>query len=89
MSLSRGTGQPSRFRCPKARRADDHRGSAWDVVLTGRKRKKDNGNTGYRSDFWEREYRCPCGHVGWSRHVQLRDKEAHEAKRLTEPAVAE
>lgn len=75
MSRSRGTGQPVWFRCSQCRRHRAIGGFASDVSLTGRTRPKCDGNAGMRSTTTEREYKCSCGHVGWSRHVDLEDKE--------------
>lgn len=69
-----GTGRPMWFRCAKCRRERRRGGGALQVQLTGRERPKNDGNAGYRSDTVEREYRCPCGHVGWSRHTDLRNR---------------
>lgn len=71
-----GTGSPFFFRCSKCRRW----GKVWRgmgsgyvdrVELTGRTRKY-RGNLEQRMTNVSREYRClDCGHVGWSRHVDL------------------
>jgi hypothetical protein len=42
------------------------------VTLTGRERPyRRKGVMGSRSTHVSREYRCSCGHVGWSNHVDL------------------
>jgi hypothetical protein len=44
------------------------------VELTGRERpyhRKRHTVKGSRSTEISREYRCSCGHVGWSNHVDL------------------
>jgi hypothetical protein len=65
---------PNWFRCYVERRESrrwrpsvEHR-----VALTGRTRtrKTSRGHSG-RSTLVVREYRCSCGHVGWSNHVDL------------------
>jgi hypothetical protein len=64
-----GTGQPITFRCWVERRErwksfrDDH-----VVTMTGRTRPY-HGHTGGRMTTTAYEYRCSCGHVGWSAHV--------------------
>ena len=71
-------GMPAMFTCPSCleRHADA-------VELTGRKR-----SLAYRHDagglraLYAREYRCACGKVGWSRHIDLerkQDAETHAA----------
>jgi len=45
------------------------------VHLTGRvrpRRQKRYQTIGSRSDHFEREYVCSCGHVGWSNHLDLK-----------------
>lgn len=82
------TGQPHFFRCTRCNRRQSmapgrhprntqgawgEGGFAKDCVLTGRKRET-RSTFGGNMDRYEREYRCStCGHVGWSRHPQLRD----------------
>lgn len=72
-----GTGQPLTFRCAKCRigrRPGDHRaGTA--IILTGRRRDA-RVRGGVRMDLIVREYKCMhCGHVGWSRHSDLKRRE--------------
>jgi len=81
-----GTGVPLSFRCSACRRkygTDEYHGQSWSrdrgwvdrVVLTGRERRMKRGSPCPRSDDVQREYRCrDCGHVGWSRHSDLRRK---------------
>jgi hypothetical protein len=46
------------------------------VELTGRKRPyRNRGAMGTRSCHTSREYRCECGHVGWSNHIDLARRE--------------
>ncbi len=75
MSRSAGTGSPVWFVCGAARK-EWPRPSGWnrehDVTLTGRRRRyKPPRSMGLRSTFTSREYRCSCGHVGWSNHIDL------------------
>lgn len=45
-------------------------GYADAVTLTGRRKK--HSTCGIRHGMISREYRCSdCGHVGWSRHIDL------------------
>lgn len=91
MSRSFGTGQPTNFQCSRCRRNNIHfntsrqmmstRGMSFDVKLTGRTRPEKQGGAYLRSTDTAREYRClTCGHVGWSRHIQLKYKAEHEGK---------
>jgi hypothetical protein len=59
------------------RREHSRNGWVGSVSLTGRKRPQRNqGRGGSRVSDEEREYECgDCGHVGWSRHSDLEDKE--------------
>jgi len=71
-----GTGQPITFRCWAERRerwqsfhrADDH-----VMTMTGRSRPY-HGHKGGRMTTTAYEYRCSCGHVGWSAHVDAARK---------------
>ncbi len=70
-----GTGEPLSFRCARCRRRRvvyiPRDGGTWGfVTLTGRTRKHGH-HRGVRHDAVAREYRCGCGHVGWSRHRDL------------------
>lgn len=84
-----GTGRPYYFRCAACRRkhgtaeylgrSPETRGMGHvrRVELTGRRRELKPGRSGSRNSGAAREYRCrDCGHVGWSRHVELERKEA-------------
>lgn len=77
MSRSAGTGSPVFFHCSKCRSTlVNNRHSVWE--LTGRKRpyrSKDYSCMGTRSCHTAREYRCSCGHVGWSNHIDLAYRE--------------
>lgn len=71
-----GTGRPLHFKCSQCRLVGSRRGYAVDVDLTGRKKTLKTSNAGIRNSKTEREYRCRnCGHVGWSRHMDLERKE--------------
>lgn len=77
-----GTGRPISFRCSQCRRIEGATGPrtarGWidRVELTGRTRKTKPGTAGSRNSLHRREYRClDCGHVGWSRHIDLEYKE--------------
>ncbi len=54
------------------------RGNSWLVTLTGKSRPCPPGGGGSRNSDRTREYICPCGHVGWSRHIDLEAKEIRE-----------
>lgn len=71
MGRSHGPGSPVWFRCHRCRSTlVNNRTSTWE--LTGRSRPaRFSGAPGSRSTFREREYRCSCGHVGWSNHIDL------------------
>lgn len=82
MSRSSGTGSPFRFRCHMARKSwhAAHRlhpealvRVLHEVTLTGRTRPYRNRYHAIvgRSTVVAREYRCTCGHVGWSNHSDL------------------
>lgn len=71
-----GTGQPVAFVCPVARRNRDTR--TWSlppghdrIRLTGRTKPNPGSSVGQRMLTTSSEYRCECGHVGWSAHVDL------------------
>lgn len=72
-----GTGQPLTFRCSKQRSQvvypDKYGGRFPDghenIVRTGRARLV--GYPGVRSLGTAWQYRCECGHVGWSKHVDV------------------
>lgn len=76
---SHGTGYPICFFCAEARHiyyrdtGRQARERAEHVVtLTGRTRPtKRNGKGHPRKSWTTREYRCSCGHVGWSSHIDL------------------
>lgn len=67
MSRSHGTGQPQYFMCAKQRAGYHY--DAHYCVRTGRS-KPARPNAGVRVMDHQVEYRCICGHVGWSRHVE-------------------
>lgn len=69
------------FHCAVFRREDrkTRDRSAHVISLTGRKRVMSIGNAGNRNSKHSREYKCSCGHVGWSRHVDLEVVEATKA----------
>jgi hypothetical protein len=60
-----GTGQPIVFKCSACR------GWPVDVELTGRSKPVKTNKPGPRMTRTALEYRCACGHVGWSRHKSL------------------
>lgn len=76
MSRSAGAGHPLTFKCAKSHRDRVLRtGVPHRVTLTGRERPNADGRgrpEGSRADNVRREYRCSCGHVGWSNHRDLR-----------------
>lgn len=84
-----GTGYPIWFQCAKARRIwygsrrnNDEgnertaRERAEHVTeLTGRTRRTPKTGKGHPRKSWTTfEYRCSCGHVGWSSHKNLERK---------------
>lgn len=77
-----GTGRPLWFHCAAFRREPYRTRCAANhfVKLTGRKRLMPIGNAGNRNSKFSREYRCACGHVGWSRHVDLEHLESNSEK---------
>lgn len=80
MSRSAGTGSPVWFRC-SACRSTLVRNYDSTVELTGRTRPAPSRRyhaRGSRSTGTLREYRCSCGHVGWSNHVDLAHRELRE-----------
>lgn len=83
MGLSAGAGSPVFFMCSACRRRKPHFNSPLyryfepgEVTLTGRTRPYRAGShaLGVRSDTVSREYKCSCGHVGWSNHRRLATK---------------
>jgi hypothetical protein len=73
---------PMWFECPVARRFYSADSGLQRVVRgthhtarTGRTKPKphrsDRRNTGHRTLGVYHEYRCSCGHVGWSSHVDV------------------
>lgn len=67
-----GTGSPLSFRC--SREAAGLHGKGYGFELTGRTRPtraRRHSSLGSRSTLTDREYRCECGHVGWSNHEDL------------------
>lgn len=77
MGRSSGTGNPIWFRCPVFRAMDWRTRTGADlarhvITLTGRTKRRPNPNKGNpRKPDVSREYRCSCGHVGWSCHKDL------------------
>lgn len=73
MSRSSGAGSPVWFNCAKARGYGTSRNNhTW--VRTGRTRpyRPSYGTAlGTRSMLFAHEYRCSCGHVGWTNHVDI------------------
>lgn len=74
MSKGRGSGFPLDFRCSvlaKVWPRDGHEYADHQVVLTGRTKSARNGKGHARKSYLSWEYRCSCGHVGWSCHREL------------------
>jgi hypothetical protein len=90
MSRSSGPGSPIYFMCHACRRArarslDWREYKVGTVKLTGRTRaytSKGYTALGVRGDRVAREYKCSCGHVGWSNHNDLKRMEAQRATRI-------
>lgn len=86
MSWNSGAGSPNSFMCHVWRSqwyANRDRSSEHVITLTGRTkpyRPKKYTALGARSTTVSREYRCSCGHVGWSNHKDLEDLEDLEGK---------
>jgi len=78
MGANNGSGWPLTVRCAKCKRGRDWRRSDTndtDLVRTGRTKPYKGGNRGVRGLNTFHEYRClTCGHVGWSRHVDIMRK---------------
>lgn len=72
-----GTGYPINFMCPKLRtiywrdRTDDRAARHQGVTLTGRVKRMKTGKGHPRKSWTSFEYRCACGHAGWSSHKDL------------------
>lgn len=81
-----GTGYPTFFACPQARKIyygtrasrgeavsrTQRERSAHDVELTGRTKPTPRNGKGHPRKSWTTfEYKCVCGHVGWSSHKDL------------------
>lgn len=83
---SHGTGYPNWFYCAKAREiylsdsGEQARRRALHVVtLTGRTKPAPGKGKGHpRKSKTSREYRCSCGHVGWSCHIDLERMEQRQ-----------
>lgn len=80
-----GAGQPNTFGCAKCRqewnrnhtRGESYlnKGTLGRITLTGRVRPVHARKGGGRVCFTRYEYRCEdCGHVGWSRHIEVARK---------------
>jgi hypothetical protein len=75
-----GTGCPLHLKCTKCIRRSDWRdrpsGTGMRLVRTGEVRKLKYPRGGARMLPWEQhQYRClACGHVGWTRHVDVLQK---------------
>ena len=76
----RGTGYPVAFVCPVARRnralwSGEEKGALPPghdaIVRTGRTKPVKKGKGHPRKLWTSHEYRCECGHVGWTNHVQI------------------
>lgn len=76
MGRSAGTGSPIFFVCPAARRTrnwrDPYPPGHDRIVRTGRTKPNNrSGPKGLRSLHTLHEYRCECGHVGWTNHIDI------------------
>lgn len=80
-----GTGYPNFFRCPRARRENQHWRATFDsrqatkhwVKLTGKTRPTPATGKGHPRKSWTtREWTCSCGERGWSSHTDLERIEA-------------
>jgi hypothetical protein len=84
MSRSSGTGVPIYFICYKARRNQRYDSSRpysranysyppghEEIVRTGRTRGIPPGTQHARTLPERHEYRCECGHTGWTRHSDV------------------
>jgi hypothetical protein len=72
MSRGKYAGQPLTFHCPACFVMDKTRRTVGAVRLTGREKKRRSGGINHHG--WGKvayEYRCSCGHIGWSRHPDL------------------
>lgn len=81
MGANNGTGWPLWFACAKCRKdwTRIYRDRGHAVVRTGRTRPYKGGNRGVRGLNTFHEYRCTdCGHIGWSRHVDIAKKPLQE-----------
>lgn len=81
-----GTGCPLTFICAKCRVVERRRYywkyksrglDVYDFHVTGRRRYRftGNGGSGRVDPGYQYEYECiapGCGHVGWSRHIQVK-----------------
>ena len=91
MSRGTGTGQPAHFKCPRLARmyarfsilpsGYSAEAARHVVTLTGRTRKRKHGCFSQRFGPVSREYRCACGHVGWSGHCDLERAETEGGQR--------
>ena len=83
-----GTGYPLTFRCAKCKVGRDWRGGdqrGLNYEPTGRARRPRRGLRGVRCASYEVEYCClDCGHVGWSKHIDLAGKYARMMKKRDE-----
>lgn len=79
MSRSAGPGSPIFFMCARLRKVywrdrTDRLHANHRVVRTGRTRpapRNPGHAVGVRSLMVEHEYRCSCGYVGWTRHIDI------------------
>lgn len=89
MSRSAGPGSPIHFKCHRGREyfANDYalereqRERHKEIKLTGRWRRprpRPYHALGVRSSYFHIEYRCQCGHVGWTNHIDLAIRATHE-----------
>jgi hypothetical protein len=80
-------GGPYWFVCSACRRKRDidypytlMRGLVQRVILTGKEKKASRDSHG-RADRVSRQYKCmDCGHVGWSKHTDLKHASDRRSK---------
>ena len=81
MGANNGTGIPMFFVCAMARKERSFAGrEAHVIALTGREKPVSGRTGGIRNSDRSREYTCACGHVGWSKHIDLEHRAKANAK---------
>lgn len=79
MGRGKSAGQPLYFQCSACRKRKGYppnrlwdKGLILDVTLTGKTKAIGDGNANGRSSNTRVQYKCDnCGHIGWSRHVDI------------------